>query len=79
MSPVSVVKRSVAFSESVAAEIESRAGARGFSRFVNEALEQYLQSLRINDMYEDHVREFGPVPEEVRREVADQWARLELP
>ena len=73
---MSVVKRSVAFSQEVAAEADRRAGERGFSRLVNEAVEQHLQALRMAELYDDFVRRHGPVPADVKRDVADEWATL---
>jgi hypothetical protein len=75
---MSVVRRTVVFEESVAAELERRAGKQGFSSLVNEVVEQYLQSLRIEELYADFVRTNGPVPEDIRRAVADEWAAIEM-
>ena len=66
------------FEASVAAEVERRAGKRGFSSLVNEVVEQYLQSLRIEELYEDFVRTNGPVPADVRRAVVDELTAVEM-
>lgn len=71
---MAVVKRSVALAEDVAAEAEAVAGKRGFSRLVNEALEQHLQARRIARLYGDFVNANGPVPAEIRRAVSDEWS-----
>jgi hypothetical protein len=73
---MAVVKRSVAFAEDVALEADEIAGDRGFSRLVNEAVEQYLQARRINRLYVDYVAEHGPVSAAIRRAVADEWAEI---
>jgi hypothetical protein len=71
---MAVVKRSVALAEDVAAEADAVAGARGFSRLVNDALEQHLQALRIARLYEDFIAEHGPVGAQIRRSVSDEWS-----
>lgn len=76
---MSVVKRSVAFSAEVAKEADERAGERGFSRLVNEAVEQHLQALRIGELYAQFVADQGPTPAGLRHEVEDEWARVNDP
>lgn len=73
---MTVVKRSVAFVDEVAAEADEIAGERGFSRLVNEAVERYLQARRINELYVLHVAEHGPVSDAIRKAVADEWAGI---
>lgn len=75
---MTVVKRSVALAEEIAAEADTVAGERGFSRLVNDALEQHLQTLRILSLYDELVARNGPVSTEIRRAVSDEWsAQLE--
>jgi translation elongation factor EF-Ts len=74
---MTVVKRSVAFIEEVAAEADQIAGDRGFSRLVNEAVERYLQARRINALYVSHVAEHGPISDNIRKSVADEWASID--
>lgn len=70
---MATTKRSVAFDPAVAAEALALAGERGFSRFVNDAVAQRLQAIRIETLYAEHVARSGPVPSEIRREVAAEW------
>lgn len=67
------MKKSVAFDPSVGEEALAVAGERGFSRFVNDAVAQRLQAMRIEQLYADFTRRHGPVAEDVRREVAAEW------
>jgi hypothetical protein len=68
-----VSKRSVAFDEAVAREAEERAGERGFSRFVNDAVAQRLQAIRVAELYAEYEAGSGPVTESVRNSVAAEW------
>ena len=68
-----VSKRSVAFDAEVAREAEERAGERGFSRFVNDAVAQRLQAIRVAELYAEYETRNGPVPEPVRSDVAAEW------
>jgi hypothetical protein len=68
-----VLKKSVAFEESVGREALARAGERGFSRFVNDAVAQRLQALRIAELLADLEAEHGPVPAEVAAAVEAEW------
>ena len=70
---MTVMKKSVGFDAAVALEALERAGERGFSRFVNEAVAQRLQALRIAELYAEFEVRQGPMTEVVRREVAAEW------
>jgi hypothetical protein len=70
---MAVSKKSVAFDEDVAREAEERAGERGFSRFVNDAVAQRLQALRVGELYAEYETRNGPVPESTRNDVAAEW------
>jgi hypothetical protein len=70
---MAVSKKSVAFDEDVAREAEERAGERGFSRFVNDAVAQRLQALRVAELYAEYETRNGPVPEATRGDVAAEW------
>jgi hypothetical protein len=72
-SAVAVVKKSVAFDEAVGREALERAGERGFSRLVNDAVAQRLQALRIAEMYEEYRISAGPVSDEVIESVRAEW------
>lgn len=74
---MAVVKKSVAFEESVAREAIEIAGEGNFSAFVNELVAARLQQIRIRKLLDEMDAEFGPVPEEIRREVTAQWAEID--
>jgi hypothetical protein len=70
---MTVTKRSVAFDEEVAREAAERAGERGFSRFVNDAVAQRLQALRVAELYAEYETRNGPVPDSTKHDVAVEW------
>ena len=58
------------------AEAKARVGERGFSRFLDESLAMRLQWARLEDLERELANEFGPIPEESRRQVeAMEWPR----
>jgi len=67
------VKKSVGFVPAVAREALERPGERGFSRFVNDAVAQRLQAIRIGELYTAFESRNGPVSEAIGREVAAEW------
>ncbi|MEO3755925.1 hypothetical protein [Streptomyces sp. B6B3] len=58
------VKKSVTLRRSLAQEIEERAGARGFSRFIDAAAEHWLALLKAQEIVAEHEREFGSLAPE---------------
>ena len=70
---MAVSKKSVAFDEEVAREAEERAGERGFSRFVNDAVAQRLQAIRVAELYAEYETRNGPVPQATRNGVTAEW------
>jgi hypothetical protein len=74
-----VLKKSVAFDEAVGREALERAGERGFSRFVNDAVAQRLQALRIAELLADMDAELGPAPSEVTAAVEAEWDAASRP
>lgn len=68
-----VLKKSVAFDDAVGREALQRAGERGFSRFVNDAVAQRLQAIRIAELLEALDAEEGPVAAEVTASVEAEW------
>lgn len=63
------VKISVTLEPTVAEELRQIAGPRGQSAFVNEAVRQQLQSLRVRKLLDEMEGESGSVPDTIRREV----------
>ena len=62
-------KASVTLDADVVAEIKSEIGEGEFSRFVNETLEVHLQHRRLERLERELEEEFGPIPDEVQREI----------
>jgi len=74
--PVVTVKVSTTLDAERVAEAKARVGERGLSRFLDESLAMRLQWARLEDLERDLTEEFGPIPEESRRQVeAMEWPR----
>ena len=58
------------------AKIRSVAGPRGVSSFLNEAARERLARLELRGLLDDLDAKHGPVPPEVRAEVAREAKRL---
>jgi hypothetical protein len=52
----------------IAAELRAVAGPRDVSAFVNEAVRQQLQALRLQRLLDEMDEEFAPISEAVARE-----------
>lgn len=71
---MSHVKVSVTLQPEVAQELRQVAGSRGLSSFVNSAVRQQLQAVRLRRLLDDMSAEAGPVPPAVQRRVqAADW------
>jgi Arc/MetJ-type ribon-helix-helix transcriptional regulator len=69
-------KVSVTLDSDLVAEAKSQVGEGGFSRYLNEALTLRLQRARWEELERELAEEFGPIPDEVRREVDSiEWPR----
>ena len=62
---MAMTKRSIVVDEELVAEALRRAGPRGFSRLVNEALRLYLQRQGIEELEAEFAREHGPIPPDI--------------
>jgi hypothetical protein len=62
-------KISVTLESDVETELRQVAGTRGVSAFVNEAVRQQLQAVRLRRLLDEMEAESGPIPQDVRREV----------
>ncbi|MQY13746.1 hypothetical protein SRB5_38980 [Streptomyces sp. RB5] len=67
------VKKSVTIPRSLAREVEARTGARGFSRFVSEAIAHALALTKTREIVEDYEREHGPFTAEEIEEARRAW------
>lgn len=73
-------KLSLTLEQDVVAQAREKAGTRGLSAYVNEAVRKQLQHERIVAYLAELDEEFGPVPEAVMEEVRTEWpATSELP
>jgi hypothetical protein len=71
---MSHVKVSVTLEPEVAAELRQVAGSRGLSSFVNSAVRQELQAVRLRRLLDDMSAQAGPIPAAVHRRVqAAEW------
>jgi hypothetical protein len=67
-------KISVTLESDIETELRQVAGAGGISAFVNEAVRQQLQAARLRRLLDEMDAQFGPIPDEVRREIdAQEW------
>jgi hypothetical protein len=74
--PMSTQPVSATLSQERVAEAKARVGERGFSRYLDEALARQLQFDRLADLEADLAREFGPIPQDALRQVAEmEWPR----
>lgn len=71
---MSTVKISATLDAGNVAEAKARVGERRFSRYLDESLAMRLQWSRLEDLEKDLEEEFGPIPDQARREVeAMEW------
>jgi hypothetical protein len=63
-------KLSISVDPELLEEARQRAGQRGLSKFMNEALAFYLQSLRIRELEIELTAQYGPISEEAKKRVA---------
>ncbi|MER6831753.1 hypothetical protein ABT352_37590 [Streptosporangium sp. NPDC000563] len=67
------VKKSVTLRRSVAEEVESRTGPRGFSHFVDQSVEYGLALLKAQEIVEDHETRIAPLSEADLEEARRAW------
>jgi hypothetical protein len=68
------IKVSVTLEPEVVEELRQVAGSRGLSSFVNSAVRQQLQAVRLRRLLDDMDSEAGPISPAVRRRVqAADW------
>ena len=71
---MTTTKVSTTLTEELVVEAKTRVGERGFSRYLDAALARQLQFDRLADLEVELEAEFGPIPDEVRRQVTDmEW------
>jgi predicted CopG family antitoxin len=70
-------KVSVTLDADLVAEIKTEVGERGFSAYLNESIKRRRQHERLRRYLRELDEEFGPVPDEVRRQVEKEWSEFE--
>jgi Arc/MetJ family transcription regulator len=70
-----VSKISLSIDEGVLAEARARAGRRGLSSYVNDALRRQLQRDRLAELLAEMEAESGPVPDRAMKEARRLWRR----
>ena len=69
-------KVSVTLDADLVAEIKSELGEGGFSSYLNEVLRRERQRERLEHLERALTEEYGPIPDEVQREIdAHDWPR----
>ena len=67
------VKVSVSLPQNLVEEVRSRVGPREFSAYVAEAVAHKLRMQMLGEIVDDHVARNGPIPEDAKRKVAEEW------
>lgn len=70
-------KVSVTLDADLVAEIKTEVGVRGFSAYLNDTIKRRRQHERLRGLLKELDEEFGPVPDEVRTQVAKEWDEFE--
>lgn len=68
-----VTKWSVSVEQTLAAQVESRVGDRGLSRFVARAVEHELERDLVDEYLVELDAEFGPIPEGLVEDYDELW------
>jgi len=70
-------KVSVTLDADLVAEIKTEVGVCGFSAYLNDTIKRRRQHERLRGLLKELDEEFGPVPDEVRKQVAKEWDEFE--
>ena len=70
-------KVSVTLDADLVAEIKTEVGERGFSAYLNETVLRRRQHERLRRYLRELDAEFGPVSDEVRHQVEQEWDAFE--
>ena len=69
-------KVSVTLEEKLVAEIKTEIGEGGFSAYLNDVLRRERQRERLRQLERELTDEYGPIPDEVQREIdSHEWPR----
>lgn len=70
-------KVSVTLDADLVAEIKTEVGERGFSAYLNESIRRRRQHERLRQLERELGEEFGPIPDDVRLQVRNEWDEFE--
>ena len=70
-------KVSVTLDADLVAEIKTEVGERGFSAYLNDSVKRRRQHERLRRYLRELDEEFGPVPDDVRRQAEKEWNEFE--
>ena len=73
---IDAVRKTITLARKHADAISALVGDGEFSAFVDEAIAERLQHLRLDEWLAEQDAKFGPVPEKVRRKAARRLATL---
>jgi len=68
-----VRKVSVSMPEELAEAVRARTGSGGFSRYVTAAVDREIRDDLLGDLAAELEAEFGPIPEEMRKQTRRMW------
>ena len=71
---IDAVRKTVTLARKHAHAISALVGEGQFSAFVDEAVAERLQHVRIDEWLAKQEARFGPIPEKVRRKAEKAWA-----
>lgn len=71
---IDAVRKTITLARKHADAISALVGEGEFSAFVDEAIADRLQHLRIDEWLAQREAEFGPIPPEARRKANQTWA-----
>lgn len=66
-------KVSLSLQHDLVEEARTRAGRRGLSAYVNDALRRQLQHDRLGKLLDELAAEAGPIPDHVMEKVRAEW------
>jgi len=73
---MSMVRKTVTLPEELVAEVEQRANGN-FSAYVAGLLQKEIRLAYAREFLAEAEAEHGPIPEDVRRRIDEQWRQIE--
>ena len=72
-----VRKVSVSMPEELAAAVRARSGAGGFSGYVTDSVQEKIRLDLLGELSAELEAEYGPIPEEIRKQTRREWPDYE--